>query len=288
MGLARRLARKAEVKEMRYWIGAWLTFTILLFTACVAESTPTLDSEPEPVTTLPLALTPTEIKATEQVKVTLRGDTAEFESRRLRLVEQGIIGMGIQDPAVIDAMGKVLRHEFVLAEYLDEAYENYPLPIGYGQTISQPYIVALMTEALDLEPDDTVLEIGTGSGYQAAVLAEIVERVYTIEIVGALADQAAARLEALNYDNVEILHADGYYGWEQHAPFDAIIVTAAPDHIPPPLRQQLADDGRLVIPVGPVGGYQELWVVERSGNEFTTYSLGGVRFVAFTRQVRDD
>ncbi|HEC23890.1 MAG TPA: protein-L-isoaspartate(D-aspartate) O-methyltransferase [Chloroflexi bacterium] len=211
-----------------------------------------------------------------------------FADERQRMVDFTIVARGIKDPAVLQAMLDVPRHLFVPPEYIDQAYEDHPLPIGYGQTISQPYIVALMTESLELEPDDVVLEVGTGSGYQAAVLAEIVDQVYTIEIIGALAEQAAARLEELGYDNVEVRHADGYYGWEEHAPFDAIIVTAAPDHVPPPLRAQLADGGRMVIPVGPVGGYQELWLIERHGDEFTTTSLGGVRFVPLTREVRDE
>lgn len=204
------------------------------------------------------------------------------------MVDYTIVARGVTDPAVIEAMRTVPRHLFVPEDYREQAYEDHPLPIGYGQTISQPYIVALMTEALALEPDDKVLEIGTGSGYQAAVLAEIVEHVYSIEIVGALAERASQTLHNAGYDNVEILHADGYFGWEEHAPFDAIIVTAAPDHIPPPLMAQLADGGRLVIPVGPPGGYQELWLVERTGDRFTTTSLGGVSFVPFTREVRDE
>jgi protein-L-isoaspartate(D-aspartate) O-methyltransferase len=207
---------------------------------------------------------------------------------RNRMVDSTIVARGVSDPEVLRAMRSVPRHLFVPEEYQDQAYEDHPLPIGYGQTISQPFIVALMTEALELEPDDKVLEIGTGSGYQAAVLAEIVEYVYSIEIVGALAERASQTLVSAGYDNVEILHADGYFGWEENAPFDAIIVTAAPDHIPPPLMAQLADGGRMVIPVGPPGGYQELWLVERAGDRFTTTSLGGVSFVPLTREVRDE
>ncbi len=228
---------------------------------------------------------------TEETAVPTEGDPAaeeRFTEQRMRLVEEGIIRFGVSDPAVIEAMRTVPRHKFVPAEYLDLAYANHALPIGYGQSISQPYIVAVMTELLDLEPGDKVLEIGTGSGYQAAVLAEIVDEVYTIEIIGALAEQAAERLQALGYDNVHIRHADGYFGWEEEAPFDAIIVTAAPDHVPPPLRSQLADGGRMVIPVGPPGGYQELWLIERHGDEFTATSEGGVQFVPFTREVRDE
>ena len=143
-----------------------------------------------------------------------------------------------------------------------------------------------MTEALRLHPTDRVLEIGTGSGYQAAILAEIAHEVYTIEIIKPLADSAAARLAAMGYDNIEVKYGDGYFGWEEHAPFDAIIVTCAPDHVPPPLRTQLADGGRMVIPVGPPGGYQELWLIERHGDEFTTQSLGDVLFVPLTRELR--
>jgi protein-L-isoaspartate(D-aspartate) O-methyltransferase len=206
-----------------------------------------------------------------------------FAEQREELVRTGVEDWGVSDPVTLEAMRTVPRHEFVPPDYLDQAYANHPLPIGYGQTISQPYIVGLMTEALALEPDDKVLEIGTGSGYQAAILAEIVDEVYTIEIVGALADSARERLEQQGYDNVHVRHADGYYGWEEEAPFDGIIVTAAPDHVPQPLVNQLASGGRMVIPVGPVGGYQELWLLERKGDKITSTSLGGVRFVPLTR-----
>ena len=217
------------------------------------------------------------------------GDEAEearYMVERERLVESGIVDMGIRDEAVIAAMREVPRHLFVPLRQRAQAYENHPLPIGHGQTISQPFIVALMTEALVLEHRHRVLEIGTGSGYQAAVLAELVDHVFSIEIVGALVEQARANLAEAGYDNVEILHSDGYMGWPEHGPYDAIIVTAAPDHIPPPLKAQLADGGRLVIPVGPVGGYQELWLVERQGDRFDTRSLGPVSFVPLTRTER--
>jgi protein-L-isoaspartate(D-aspartate) O-methyltransferase len=211
-----------------------------------------------------------------------------YADARAALVEDYIVGRGISTPVVIEAMLAVPRHEFVPEDYLAQAYADHPLPIGYGQTISQPYIVALMTDVLDPDENDVILEVGTGSGYQAAVLAEIVDRVYTIEIVGALAEQAEERLDRLGYDNVEVRHDDGYLGWEDHAPFDAIIVTAAPDHIPPPLLTQLKDGGKMVIPVGPVGGYQELWLVERHGDDYTNTSLGGVSFVPLTRDLRDE
>lgn len=210
-----------------------------------------------------------------------------FVEEREELIQTGIIGFGIEDPAVIQAMRDTPRHAFVPDEYLGQAYNNHPLPIGFGQTISQPYIVALMTEAAEIEAGDTILEVGTGSGYQAAVLAEVAGHVYTVEIIGALAERAEATLEELGYDNVTVRHADGYFGWPEHAPFDAIVVTAAPDHIPQPLVEQLKEGGKMIIPVGPVGGYQTLWQVTKVGeDEIRTVDLGGVQFVPFTREER--
>ena len=208
-----------------------------------------------------------------------------YVDQREALVYTGVIGYGIKDTAVIEAMRSVPRHEFVPEEYLDQAYANHPLPIGYGQTISQPYIVALMTETAEVQPDDVVLEVGTGSGYQAAVLSEIVNQVYTMEIIGALAERANSDFERLGYKNITVEHGDGYYGWEEHAPYDAIIVTAAPDHVPQPLVQQLKIGGNLIIPVGPVGGVQTLWRIKRlSETEVRTENLGQVRFVPLTRE----
>lgn len=202
-----------------------------------------------------------------------------FAGKRHWMVETQIKARGVKAERVLRAMEKVPRHLFVPQEYLDEAYDDHPLPIGYGQTISQPYIVAYMTELLNLEPGDKVLEIGTGSGYQAAILAEITDEVYTVEIIPELARSAEERLRRLGYDKIKVLNADGYYGWEEHAPYDAIIVTCAPDHIPQPLVQQLKDGGRMVIPVGPPGGLQTLWLVEKVGGEVRTYSMMGVLFV---------
>ena len=201
---------------------------------------------------------------------------------RMSMVESQIRRRGVTDQDVLEAMERVPRHEFVPNELKSQAYTDRPLPIGYGQTISQPYIVALMTELLQLKSTDRVLEIGTGSGYQAAILAEVVAEVYTIEIIEGLALESSKRLERLGYANVYTMHADGYYGWEEHAPFDAIIVTAAPDHIPQPLVQQLKDGAKLVIPVGPPGGYQTLWQVTKTGEEFTKRNITGVLFVPFT------
>lgn len=207
-----------------------------------------------------------------------------FEDERQRMVRQGVIGYGIESELVIEAMSNTPRHEFVPVEYLDQAYANHPLPIGFGQTISQPYIVALMSQELDVDPGDKVLEIGTGSGYQAAVLTDMGLDVYSIEIIEPLAERAHKQLSNLGYSRLQVRNADGYYGWPEEAPFDGILVTAAPDHIPQPLLNQLKVGAVMVIPVGPVGGYQELWKVTRvSEDEVQSESLGGVRFVPFTR-----
>jgi len=182
----------------------------------------------------------------------------------------------------LQAMRSVPRHEFVLNKYLSRAYTDQPLPINHGQTISQPYIVALMSEMLEIKAGERVLEIGTGSGYQAAVLAEIGVDVYSVEIIPELAEEAQERLNQLGYTNIQTLTADGYFGWEEHAPFDAIIVTAAPDHLPQPLANQLAEGGRLVIPIGPVGAFQTLWLFNKIDGELQAINMGGVRFVPLT------
>jgi protein-L-isoaspartate(D-aspartate) O-methyltransferase len=189
------------------------------------------------------------------------------------------------DPRVAAAIGRVPRHRFVPAQLADRAYENRPLPIGHEQTISQPFIVALMTELVDPKPDDRVLEIGTGSGYQAAVLAELVARVYTIEIVRPLGEQAAALLKSLGYRNVETRIGDGYLGWPEAAPFDAIVVTAAPEHMPQPLIDQLAPGGRLIAPVGSRFGVQTLQLLRKDAQgRAVTRSVLEVRFVPLTRE----
>jgi protein-L-isoaspartate(D-aspartate) O-methyltransferase len=208
-----------------------------------------------------------------------------YAMARANLVANGIVGLGIEDRPVIETMGRVPRHLFVPDEYLYQAYENHPLPIGYGQTISQPYIVALMTQEARIEPGNHVLEIGTGSGYQAAVLADLGAEVFTMELIEPLADSAAKRLADLGYANVHVRHGDGYNGWPEEAPFDAIVVTAAPDHVPQPLLQQLKIGANLVIPVGPVGAYQELWRIQRTGEDkYESFSLGGVSFVPLLRK----
>ncbi len=203
---------------------------------------------------------------------------AAFAEARKEMVEEQIQARGISDPRVLSAMANVPRHRFVLQGYLSQAYADHPLPIGHGQTISQPYIVALMTQHLELRPEEKVLEIGTGSGYQAAILAELTDQVYSVEIIEPLGQQTAATLKKLGY-NVHCKVDDGYYGWSEYAPFDAIIVTCAPDHVPQPLIRQLKDGGRLVIPVGPPGHYQTLWLIERKGEQTHSTNLGGVAFV---------
>ena len=208
--------------------------------------------------------------------------TADVQAaRRLIMVRSQIGSRDVSDPAVLKAMEAVPRHLFVPPEYLDQAYEDHPLPIGYGQTISQPYIVGLMTQYLKLKPGDKVLEIGTGSGYQAAILAQLGVEAYSVEIVPELAAAAGQRLKSLGY-NVSAKQGDGYFGWEEHAPFDAIIVTAAPDHVPQPLVKQLKDGGRLVIPVGP-HGFQVLWQFTRQGEELSAAKLADVMFVPLVR-----
>jgi protein-L-isoaspartate(D-aspartate) O-methyltransferase len=212
------------------------------------------------------------------------GDDAAFDRARQRMVSDQIVARQVRDPQTLQAMRKVPRHLFVPAASAAQAYEDYPLPIGHGQTISQPYIVAFMTEALGLKGGETVLEVGTGSGYQSAVLAGIASRVYSIEIVRALAEEAGKRLARLGYSTVEVRAGDGYLGWPEKAPFDAIMVTAAAPRIPEPLKEQLRDGGRLIVPVGDES--QELIVVTRRGVKFDERRVLPVRFVPMIGKVR--
>jgi protein-L-isoaspartate(D-aspartate) O-methyltransferase len=203
-----------------------------------------------------------------------------YAEERELMVKTQIEPRGVKDKLVLDAMRKVPRHLFVPESFRQRAYSDGPLPIGEGQTISQPYIVALMTELLGLKGGEKVLEIGTGSGYQAAILAEIVDQVYTIEIICSLAETAEERLKQMGYENITVRCADGYQGWNEHAPFDGIIVTAAPDHIPQPLVDQLKVGGRLVIPVGDI--YQELMVITKTETGIKKMNAIPVRFVPMT------
>ena len=223
------------------------------------------------------------VTVTREISVAQGSETpaGPFDEQRTAMVEQQIAARDVSDPDILEAMRTVPRHLFVPDQYLDQAYADHPLPIGFGQTISQPYIVALMTEKSGVKQSDKVLDVGTGSGYQAAVLAQLGAEVYSIEIIPELAESAEKRLEQLSY-GITVMQGDGYYGWEKYAPYDAIIVAAAPDHVPQPLVQQLAEGGRLIIPIGPQGSYQTLWQFTRKDSELEAANLGGVAFVPLT------
>lgn len=207
-----------------------------------------------------------------------------FAAARARMVRDQIVARGIADAQVLRAMARVPRHEFIPLGARSQAYEDWPLPIGHGQTISQPYIVAFMTEVLDPEPGDRVLEIGTGSGYQAAVLSGLVAEVYSIEIVAPLARRAEADLKRLGYGNVQVRAGDGHQGWPEAAPFDAIIVTCAPEQVPQALVDQLRVGGRMIIPVGEVHGVQELVLLRKKKQGIETQAVLPVRFVPMVRR----
>lgn len=216
-------------------------------------------------------------------------EEVDWEAERKRMVEEQLTGpgRGIMSARVLEVMGKVPRHELVPESHRRMAYADSPLPIGHGQTISQPYIVAFMTEKLEPKPADKVLEVGTGSGYQAAVLSELVKEVYSIEIVEKLAERAKADLKRLGCENVHVRAGDGYKGWPEAAPFDAVIVTCAPDHVPKPLVEQLKEGGRMIIPVG-TGYAQELYILEKEGGELKQQGVLPVRFVPMTGEAQGD
>lgn len=215
----------------------------------------------------------------------MTNEDADYAPARSSMVSEQIAARGIQDPAVLQAMRHVPRHRLVPESEQRYAYRDMPLPIGHGQTISQPYIVALMTELVRPDSEARVLEVGTGSGYQAAVLAEIVEHVYTIELEPELARTAAIRLKELGYDNITVRTGDGYNGWVEHAPFDIIVVTAAPDHVPQALKDQLKAGGRMIVPVGPVYAVQELRLLEKDETgQWREKNIAPVRFVPLRRE----
>jgi protein-L-isoaspartate(D-aspartate) O-methyltransferase len=210
-----------------------------------------------------------------------------YLQKRLAMVENDFRGRGIREQRLLDVMARVPRHLFVEERLASQAYDDHPLPIGEGQTISQPYVVALMTEALRLRPGERVLEIGTGSGYQAAVLAGLVKEVWSIEIRKGLADRSALLLKELGYANVRVKYGDGYFGWQEQAPFDAIIITAAANHIPPPLIRQLKEGGRLILPLASTVYYQTLTLVtKKKGGELTVEQMGPVSFVPMTGEAQ--
>jgi protein-L-isoaspartate(D-aspartate) O-methyltransferase len=256
-----------HIKVNHYCISIVLLMLLVLISGCDQETVGTI--------TPTSGLTPT-VKQHAVEKV-------EFIRAREALVQEAVQRQNLLDENVIHALGSVPRHLFVPEDMVDKAYEDRPLPIGYGQTISQPSLVAWMTELLELEPGDKVLEIGTGSGYQAAILAELgYVDVYSIEIVPELYERSSNLLGQLGYENVQVKQDDGYFGWEEYAPFDAIIVTAAPDHLPSPLAEQLVEGGRIVIPIGPPGFYQTLWKFVKEDGELVAYNMGSVMFVPFT------
>jgi protein-L-isoaspartate(D-aspartate) O-methyltransferase len=211
-------------------------------------------------------------------------DEAQLAGQREWMVVHTIVGRGVKDPRTLAAMRKVPRHLFVRPDMVGQAYADHPLPIGQGQTISQPYIVAFMTEALGLRGGETVLEVGTGCGYQAAVLAELAAKVYTIEIIAPLAEEARERLRRLGYANVEVRAGDGYRGWPEAAPFDATLVTASAPRVPQPLKEQLKDGGRMILPVG--DDEQDLVLVTRRGGTYSERRVLPVRFVPMTGEIR--
>jgi len=216
-------------------------------------------------------------------KLAAASPDADRAGDRNRMVEEQIRARGVTNQRVLEVMRRVPRHKFVDLNLQDQAYEDHPLPIGHGQTISQPYIVALMTELLELKPGQKVLELGSGSGYQAAVLSGLTTNVYTIEIIQPLYEKALRRLKETGFPEDRVRRGDGYLGWEENAPFDAIIVTAAADHIPPPLLKQLRPGGRMVIPIGPVHATQRLLLVQKDvQGKVKTRSVLTVRFVPLT------
>lgn len=238
-------------------------FCLLLSPGCVADKAPDSDGEQKPKSDL--AATPTE---------------EQFTKQRQRMVERQIRARGIRDQAVLEALRKTPRHRFVPETYKHLSYEDHPLPIGRDQTISQPFIVAYMTEAAKISSQDKVLEIGTGSGYQAAILSEIAKEVYSIEIIPELAERARQTLGDLGYKNIQVRAGNGYLGWPEHAPFDAILVTAAPDEIPKALVEQLAVNGKMVIPVGV--GDQEMVIITKTKDGVVEKRTMPVRFVPMT------
>lgn len=275
-----------------------LFFTLMVVIVCLSTCTPSPVpiSSPQPTTSTveqpesaAIVTATDDSPATSEPIVTPEdldrefADSEEFSAARDELVDRYVTPV-VDDPRVVAALRSVPRHSFIPTRERHLAYRDHPLSIGYGQTISQPSLVAMMTALLALESDDRVLEIGTGSGYQAAILREITAEVYSVEIIPELAGTARAVLDQLGYTDIHLARRDGYYGWPEYAPYAAIIVTAAPDHMPPVLVEQLdPDGGRMVIPIGPVGNVQTLWLVTRHDDDVQMEQVLQVRFVPFTR-----
>ena len=272
---------------------AWRTLLLALAavaaTACTTEPSPSLllpiSSAPEGASDSAGALATGTAQATAAGELDRElADSDELHAQREALVE-GAIAPVIDDERIVEAFRTVPRHAFVPTDVLERAYGDFALPIEAGQTISQPSLVAMMTELVEIESGDRVLEVGTGSGYQAAILRQLTDEVYSVEIIPQLSGIASAVLERLGYGDVELERRDGYLGWPEAAPFDAIVVTAAPDHMPRPLVDQLSPDGgRMVIPIGPVGDVQTLWLVTRNGEDAAMEEVLPVRFVPLTRE----
>lgn len=247
-----------------------IPFFIFIFVLCCSQQAPSQ--------TVPTTI--------QKVETSQKHD--RYAKKRAAMVENQLQSRDIVDPKVLEVTGTVPRHLFIDKNQWSDAYKDFPLPIGEGQTISQPYVVAFMTQALELKGNEKVLEIGTGSGYQAAVLSKIVPKVYTVEIRPVLAEEAGKRLQELNYNNVTVKNADGYYGWEEHAPFDAIMVTAATNHVPPPLLKQLKPEGKLILPLGSTDFFQTLTLITKTAGKPQVTHLIGVRFVPLVGKAREE
>ena len=271
------------------WRGAALALVGAAMASCTATPSPTfvlpMDT-PEAGESAAASATaePTETASGPETIDRQLTDTEELREQREALVTIAIEPV-VEDERIVEAFRTVPRHAFVPTAFLDRAYGDYPLPIEAGQTISQPSLVAMMTELVDVQAGDRVLEVGTGSGFQAAILRQLTDQVYSVEIIPELRGIAGEVLERLDYGDIRIERRDGYLGWPEEAPFDAIVVTAAPDHLPPPLVDQLSPDGgRMVIPIGPVGDVQTLWLVTRNGDDVSMEEVVPVQFVPLTRE----
>jgi protein-L-isoaspartate(D-aspartate) O-methyltransferase len=271
------------------WRTRFLALAAVAATACTTQPSPSLllpiSSAAESASDSDGSLTTGTAQAAAAGELDRElADSDELRAQREALVEDAIAPV-VDDERIVEAFRTVPRHAFVPTDVLDRAYGDFPLPIEAGQTISQPSLVAMMTELVEVEPGDRVLEVGTGSGFQAAILRQLTDEVYSVEIIPELTGIAGAVLEQLGYGDIQVERRDGYLGWPEAAPFDAIVVTAAPDHLPRPLVDQLSPDGgRMVIPIGPVGDVQTLWLVTRTGEDLAMEEVVPVRFVPLTRE----